>query len=143
MAIPFARQIARFNNRVTNRWLSPIVWYLPGFGRIEHDGRRTGRRNVSPMMGFRSGDGRHLTFALTYGPEADWVRNALAARGLTFDSRRTGRVRLTEPRLIHDSERRLVPWPVRQVLRLMRVDDFLEATIADAPATHGAVPYSS
>ena len=143
MAIPFARQISRFNNRVTNRWLGPIVWYLPGFGRIEHVGRRTGRRHLSPMMAFRSGDGRRLTFALTYGPEADWVRNALGAGELTFDSRRTGRIRLTAPLLVHDPARRPVPRPIRPVLRLMRVDDFLEATIANAPETYGAVPYSS
>jgi hypothetical protein len=143
MAIPFARRIARFNNRVTNRWLGPIAWYLPGFGRIEHVGRTTGRRHVSPMMAFRSRDGRRLTFALTYGPEADWVRNALAVGELTFDSRRTGRVRLIEPRLIHDPARRVVPWPIGWILRLMQVDDFLDATIADDPPTHGAVPYSS
>jgi hypothetical protein len=143
MAIPFACRIARFNNRVTNRWLGPIAWYLPGFGRIEHVGRATGRRHLSPMVAFRSRDGRRLTFALTYGPGADWVRNVLAAGELTFDSRRTGRVRLIEPRLIHDPARRPVPWPVRQVLRLMRVDDFVEATIAAAPETLGAVPYSS
>jgi hypothetical protein len=143
MAVPFARRIAQLNNRVTNRWLAPIVWYLPGFGRIEHIGRRTGRRHVSPMMAFRSRDGRRLTFALTYGPEADWVRNALGAGELTFDSRRTGRVPLTEPRLIHDPARRPVPRPIGWKLRLMRVDDFLEATIADASATHGSVRYSS
>jgi hypothetical protein len=143
MAIPFARQISLFNNRVTNRWLGPIVWYLPGFGRIEHVGRTSGRRHVSPMLAFRSQARRRLTFALTYGPETDWVRNALAAGELTFDSRRTGRVRLTEPRLIHDPARRPVPLPIRWILRLMRVDDFLEATIANAPETYGAVPYSS
>jgi hypothetical protein len=143
MAIPFARTVARFNNRVTNRWLGPIVWYLPGFGRIEHVGRRTGRRHTSPMMAFGSGGGRRLTFALTYGPEADWVRNALAAGELTFDSRRTGRVRLTAPRLVHDPARRPVPRPIGWILQLMRVDDFLEATIADAPATHRSVRYSN
>lgn len=84
------------------------------------------------MMAFRGGDRRHLTFALTYGPEASWVRNALAAGEVVFDSRRGGRLHLVEPRVIHDPQRRAMPWLVRRVLGVMHVDDFLEATIADA-----------
>jgi len=79
MPLPFARQVATFNQRVTNPILGPIVWYLPRFGRIEHVGRRSGRRFVAPMLAFPSRDRRRMTFALTYGPEAEWVRNALAA----------------------------------------------------------------
>jgi hypothetical protein len=143
MTVPFARTIARFNNRVTNRLLGPIVWYLPGFGTIEHVGRKTGRRHVSPMMAFRSSDERRLTFALTYGPEAEWVKNVLAAGELTFDSRWSGRLRLSQPRLMNDPARRPVPSLIRMVLRLMSVDDFLEARIDDGPAIQGEVPYSS
>ena len=131
MPIPFARRIAAFNKRVTNPILGPIVWYLPAFGRIEHKGRTSGKHYSAPMMAFRSGDGRRLTFALTYGPEAQWVRNALAARSLTFDSRWSGRLTLIDPRLIHDERRRSMPWLVRRGLGLMRVSDFLEATIED------------
>ena len=129
MAIPFARKIATFNNRVTNRIVGPLVWHVPGFGKIEHVGRTTGRRHVSPMMAFRSSDGRRLAFALTYGPEAEWVRNVLVAGEFTFDSRWSGRVALTAPRLIRQPMHRPVPRFVGWVLRLMRVDDFLEATV--------------
>src|SRR3954447_19682093 len=134
MALPFARTIAAFNRRVTNPILGPIVWHLPGFGRIEHVGRRSGRRHVAPMMAFHSADGGRLIFALTYGPEAGGVRNALAAGELTFDSRWTGRVRLVEPRLVHDPQRRAMPPLVRGALGVMGVDDFLEATVAPAAA---------
>jgi deazaflavin-dependent oxidoreductase (nitroreductase family) len=130
--IPFARQVAALNKRITNPILGPIVWYLPFFGRLEHVGRRSGARHVSPMMAFRSRDGRRLTFALTYGPEAPWVKNALAAGTVTFDSRWSGRLRLVDPRLIHDEHRRAMPSLVRHALGLMRVNDFLEATI-DSP----------
>jgi hypothetical protein len=134
MAVPFARAIATFNNRVTNRVLGPIVWYLPGFGKIEHVGRKSGRLHVSPMMAFRSPDGRRLAFALTYGSEAEWVRNVLVAGELTFDSRWSGRVRLAEPRLVRDPARRAVPRPIGWILQLMRVDDFLVATIVGPEA---------
>ena len=134
MPMPFARQVAAFNRRVTNPILGPIVWYLPRFGRIEHVGRRSGRHYVAPMMAFPSRDGRRMTFALTYGAEAEWVRNAIAAGEVTFDSRWSGRVRLVAPRLIHDPRRRAMPWLVRRVLGLTQVNDFLEGTIArDGP----------
>src|SRR5436305_13869074 len=77
--IPFARRVAAFNRRVTNPILDPIVWYLPGFGRIEHVGRRSGRRYRAPMMAFPSPDRRRITFGLAYGPEANWGGNSVAA----------------------------------------------------------------
>ena len=129
MSIPFAERIARFNRRVTNPILGPITWYLPAFGRIEHVGRTTGRPYSAPMMAFRSGDGRRFTFALTYGPEANWVRNARAAGEVTFVSRWSGRVRLTDVRAIHDPSRRAMPRIVRLILGVMHVDDFLEGTV--------------
>lgn len=132
MALPFPRQVAWLNRHVTNRILGPIVWYLPTFGRIEHVGRRSGRRYVSPIMAFRSGDRRRLTFALTYGTDAEWVKNALAAGALTFDSRWSGRLHLADPHLVHDPSRRAMPAIVGLMLGLVRVDDFLETTITDA-----------
>src|SRR6187401_2092191 len=105
MAIPFAVRLGRFNTRYTNRVLAPIAWYLPGFGRIEHVGRRTGRVHTAPMMAFRSAHGRRLTFVLTYGPEAEWVRNVVATVELTYRSRRDGRLRLIAPTLVHAPRR--------------------------------------
>ncbi len=128
--MPFPRRVAAFNRRVTNPILGPIVWFLPRFGRIEHIGRRTGRRHVAPMMAFPGDGGRTLTVALTYGSEAEWVRNTLAAGSAVFDSRWTGRVRLIEPRVIHDPQRRAMPWLIRQALGVMAVDEFLSATVA-------------
>ena len=136
MAIPFARRVARFNTRFTNRVLGPLTWYLPGFGRVEHVGRLTGQAHAAPMMAFRSADGRRLTFALTYGPGAHWVQNSLAAGESTFDSRWTGRVRLTGIRVIRDPQRRAVPRLVRPVLAMLRVDEFLEGTIEDQERRH-------
>ena len=83
------------------------------------------------MMAFRSRDRRRLTFALTYGPRADWVKNALAAGEVTFTSRRSGRLRLTDLEVVHDPSRRLMPEPVRLILRVLRVDDFLRGTVAN------------
>jgi deazaflavin-dependent oxidoreductase (nitroreductase family) len=123
--IPCARQVATFNHLFLNRLLGPITWWLPGFGRIEHRGRRTGRLHSAPMLGFPSPDGTQVAFALTYGPEANWVRNALAAGEVGWRTRRGGRVRLVGPRVIHDPARRRMPRLVRLPLGLLRVDDVL------------------
>jgi hypothetical protein len=134
MPIPAARHVARFNRRFGNRILGPITWWLPGFGQIEHRGRVTGRTHRAPMLAFPSSDGRRLVFALTYGPEAEWVRNVLVSGEVGWLTRRGGKIRLVEPRLVHDPARTMVPPAVRLPLRILRVDDFLVATIATAPA---------
>jgi hypothetical protein len=135
MAVPFAKPIAAFNRRVTNPILDPIVWYLPGFGRIETIGRRTGKRHVAPMMGFPSRDGRTIAFALTYGPEVHWVRNALAAGRFWYRTRRGGIVELVEPHVERDPARRRMPRLIRIPLRVMGVDEFLVATVAGQAGT--------
>jgi hypothetical protein len=134
MPIPAARHVARFNRRFGNRILGPITWWLPGFGQIEHRGRVTGRTHRAPMLAFPSSDGRRLVFALTYGPEAEWVRNVLVSGEVGWLTRRGGKIRLVEPRLVHDPARTMVSPAVRLPLRILRVDDFLVATIATAPA---------
>jgi hypothetical protein len=70
-------------------------------------------------------------FALTYGPDTDWVKNVLAAGGCELRTR--GRtIRLTSPRLFHDEARRDIRPLERQVLRVIGVADFLSAKTAPA-----------
>jgi deazaflavin-dependent oxidoreductase (nitroreductase family) len=121
--MPLPRALGRFNARVTNPVLGPMVSVLPGFGRVEHRGRRTGRVYRTPVLAFQHGD--RMTFAATYGPETDWIRNIVAAGGGTFVRGRQRWI-LSEPRLYHDAGRRAVPWPVRPVLRVIAAADFLE-----------------
>jgi deazaflavin-dependent oxidoreductase (nitroreductase family) len=127
--MPGPRWLARFNRRVTNVVARRVAAWAPGFGIVVHRGRRSGRVYRTPVNVFRRGDG--YVFALTYGPEADWVRNVLAAGGCEL---RTGgrRVRLTEPRLVHDAGRRGMPGPVRVILGLVGVTEFLVLRVAAA-----------
>jgi len=120
--MPLPRSLGRLNARVTNRLLEPVVRHLPGFGVIEHRGRRSGRMYRTPVLAFRRGD--RLTFAATYGPDSDWVRNVIAGDGTFEQSGR--RWRLSEPRPYRDPSGRAVPWFVRPVLALLRAADFLE-----------------
>lgn len=108
----------RFVNPITRR----IAGRLPMFAIIHQVGRRTGRQYDTPMNVFRH-DGAWI-FALTYGSDVNWVRNVMAAGECTITSR--GRlVHLTDPELIVDPGRHLVPQPVRAFLGLLGVSEFL------------------
>jgi deazaflavin-dependent oxidoreductase (nitroreductase family) len=114
--------MARFNRRVTNRVTRPLARRLPGFGVVVHVGRRSKREYETPVNVFRAPDG--YVIALTYGPSSDWVKNVLAAGGCDLISR--GRPQtFTSAEVRHDESRRLVPSPLRPVLRVLRVADFM------------------
>jgi deazaflavin-dependent oxidoreductase (nitroreductase family) len=120
MALP--RGLAAFNRRVTNHVTGPLAGWLPGFGVVVHRGRRSQREYRSPVNVFQAPGG--YVMALTYGADSDWVKNVLAAGGCDLETR--GRtVHLTAPEIFHDEKRRHVPRPVRPILRLLGVTDFM------------------
>lgn len=117
-----SKTLARFNRVATNRVTGRIAGKAPGFGKIVHRGRRSGREYRTPVNVFRVPEG--YVVALTYGADTDWVRNVLAAGGCELETR--GRhVKLTNPRIVHDEQRRAMPFPVRQILGQIGVTDFL------------------
>lgn len=122
MVVP--RGLARFNRHVTNPVLGTLVPHVPGFAMIVHVGRKSGKTYHTPVNLFRTGDGGYLV-ALTYGRNADWVRNVIAHDGCEALIRNRP-VRLARPRVIHDPQRRAVPAPARFILGLVGVEDFLE-----------------
>jgi deazaflavin-dependent oxidoreductase (nitroreductase family) len=121
MVLP--RGVAKFNRQVTNRVLGRIAPVVPGFAIIEHVGRKSGKPYRTPINLFRTSEG--YVAALTYGPDADWVRNVLAAGGCDAVIRGR-RVHLVGPRIVHDPQRRPVPAHVRGFLGLVGVTDFVE-----------------
>jgi deazaflavin-dependent oxidoreductase (nitroreductase family) len=135
--VPLPRLLGRFNRRVTNPVLWPVVSRLPGsrFGRIVHVGRRSRRVYRTPLLGFPHGD--CLVFALTYGPGTQWVRNVLAAGSCDFETRR-GTRHLVEPRLLRDPGLTLVPRAVGRILGALRSYDFLEMRVGSDEEPPGA-----
>ena len=104
----------RFVTRYANPVIRPAARHLPAFGVVIHRGRRTGRTYHTPVSVFRRGDTYH--FFLTYGSDAQWVRNILAAGSCSLETH--GRVmRLAEPELITDPELEPAPPAVRFVQR--------------------------
>lgn len=128
--MPFPRTLARWNKAGLNRLTKHTAPLTPGMGVVVHRGRRSGRRYETPVNVFRTEDG--FLFALTYGPDSDWVKNVLAAGGGELRTR--GRtVRVVGPRLVHDESRSGIRPFERQVLRLIGVADFLAVKTAPAP----------
>jgi deazaflavin-dependent oxidoreductase (nitroreductase family) len=123
--MPLPQRVARFNRRVTNRITRPFADRLPGFGIVIHTGRTSGRTYRTPINVFR--DGNDYIIALTYGPEADWVRNVQAAGGCQIVTRGR-RISLTNPRLVTDPRRQWAPPLVRLILGLTNVPQCLRLT---------------
>ncbi|MBV8931645.1 MAG: nitroreductase family deazaflavin-dependent oxidoreductase [Kutzneria sp.] len=117
-----SKRMARFNRAVTNRTLGRLAPRLPGFGVIRHRGRKSGRDYRTPVIVFQRGEG--FVVALTYGSHTDWTRNVLAAGDCELEVR--GQVvRLVEPRVYVDETRSGLPFPVRSILTLFGVSEFL------------------
>ncbi len=117
------RRMARFNRAVTNKVSIHVAGWAPAMGVVTHVGRRTRTVYRTPVNVFRTKDG--FRFALTYGRDAEWVRNALAHGAVRLDTHRR-EYELTEPVVVHDPHRQHVGPVGRTLLRIMRVSDFLD-----------------
>jgi deazaflavin-dependent oxidoreductase (nitroreductase family) len=132
--MPIPRIVRQWNKAGLNRVTQHIAPWAPGLGVVIHRGRRSGRLYQTPVNVFAAKD--RYVFALTYGPDTDWVKNVLAAGGCELRTR-GHTTRLASPRLYHDESRRGIRPVERQVLRLLGVADFLslQTVPAGAPAT--------
>jgi len=132
--MPIPRIVRQWNKAGLNRVTKHIAPWAPCMGVVIHRGRRSGRLYQTPVNVFAAKDG--YVFALTYGPDTDWVKNVLAAGGCELRTRGHA-LRLTSPRLYHDQSRRGIRPVERQVLRLIGVADFLclQTVLAGAPTT--------
>jgi deazaflavin-dependent oxidoreductase (nitroreductase family) len=132
--MPIPRIVRQWNKAGLNRVIKHIAPWAPGLGVVIHRGRRSGRLYQTPVNVFATEDG--YVFALTYGPDTDWIKNVLAAGGCELRTRGHA-ILLTSPRLYHDESRRDIRPVERQVLRLIGVADFLflKTVPAGAPTT--------
>ena len=116
------RWLGRFNRVVTNRVARLGAGWLPGCGIVEHVGRRSGEQYRTPVNVYRRERG--YTVALVYGSNAEWTKNVLAAGSASIVTR--GRTHaVVNPRVVTDATRAAVPAPIRPILRLVDVDEFL------------------
>ena len=94
--------------------LRPLARRLPAFGVVIHRGRKSGRIYETPVNVFREGEA--YLFFLTFGSDAQWVKNILAAGSCSLETR--GHVvQLVDPELVTDPELRPAPQPARFIER--------------------------
>lgn len=126
MALPHA--IARFNRRVTNRWIEPLMRRTAGFVIVHHIGRRTGRGFATPLYCFDDGD--RVLVVLTYGARADWFRNVRGGGGSV--ERHGGRRPIDAVEVVDRSAASAaLPPLVRFGLRFLGVHDLARLTLGD------------
>lgn len=126
--------LARFNRRMTNPIQRLWAGRLPGYGIIEHVGRRSGTRYRTPVNLWQARPGGFAVL-LTYGPERDWVKNLLAAGGgeIVWRGRR---IAVSEPRVVSGSEGwALLPRPIGAIGRRLHIEYVLHmAVVGDRSA---------
>jgi len=128
--MPLPRLVARFNKRVTNRFLEPIARRSSGFAVVGHIGRQSGQRYTTPVNLFALGD--DAIVALTYGPGADWVLNVLASGGSVENG--AGQREIEQVTVVGREEAwPVLPPAVRGALRVMRVQQFLRLSFSIEP----------
>ena len=120
--MPFPQWLAKTNRRFTNPLLIGLA-RRPPFAALSHTGRVSGRVHRIPINAFPTSSG--FVIACTYGTEADWVRNVLAAgeAALEYGGER---IELWQPRLTgaDEAERSISP-AFRWLLAALRVKDYM------------------
>ena len=131
--MPIPLWVGRFNRRVANPAVRTISGRAPYFGTLIHVGRTTGaeyRTPVNPWLAEPADRPPGAIVALTYGSDADWVKNTLAAGGCRLLHRGT-EIAFVDPELISEGEAVMhLPGSVRAGLRALRVYEFLWLTRA-------------
>ncbi|AGB21593.1 deazaflavin-dependent nitroreductase family protein [Mycobacterium sp. JS623] len=125
--MPAPRWLAKANKMGLNRLTKFIAPWAPGWAVVIHRGRKSGRAFRTPLWAFRRRGG--FVIALTYGSNADWVRNVMAAGGCEVESRRR-HYQLGTPRLYRDENASDMPVFIRFMLkRVIKAPEFLSLDI--------------
>lgn len=127
--------------RLFARLLNPLMGTFAGrrgvtfFGVVNHRGRRSGRWYATPVAARMTADG--FVVPMSFGPEADWVKNVLASGGCTIRSNGVDYVEM-EPEVIDRADARLAFRPVeRTLLKLMGIDHFVRLRHRREPISMG------
>ncbi|MEU9240787.1 nitroreductase family deazaflavin-dependent oxidoreductase [Streptomyces shenzhenensis] len=123
--MPIDRKVARFNRRFANHLVGPLFSRLPGFGKVHHRGRKSGREFTTPVKLFRRG--ADIVITLPYGPGSDWVKNVLAAGGCEITTRGR-RIQVTGPVVFTDDGTTKMPALTRRILSRVEATEFLALT---------------
>lgn len=129
----------RMGTRLTNEVVNPFLVRrgISGAGRselgtLEHVGRRTGTRHLTPIHPVPTEDGFKIVVPL--GPRSQWVQNVLAAGHCRLQLHDTV-YDLDEPVLLAAGEMPDVPGPAARALDRIGVQYLLLRRFAERPGT--------
>lgn len=125
----------RFMNEVANPYL--VERGIAGAGRselgtLEHVGRRSGRRHLTPVHPVATADGFRIVVPL--GPKSEWARNVIAAGHCRMQLHDMV-YELDEPVLLAASEMPDARMPASRVLDSMGVHYLLLRRFGERPGT--------
>ncbi len=133
--MPLPKRLARFNRLVTNKVAIPFAREIPWFGVLRHVGRNSATVYQTPLVALET-DGS-IIVALFYGPDVDWLKNAVVA-GRSEMTIRGKNLPVGRPRRLETGEgMEAMPRAVRQAIRRLGITEFVafpvvtEHTIAD------------
>ncbi|GAA5078551.1 nitroreductase family deazaflavin-dependent oxidoreductase [Nocardia iowensis] len=122
MVLP--RALAKFNRHATNPAAGLFAGRAPGFAILRHKGRKSGRDYRTPVAVFER-DGVYR-ISLTYGRNADWVKNICAAGSFILHTRGHA-IELGDPAVRHDPSVQWAPPLVRPWLKALSAEYYVEA----------------
>jgi deazaflavin-dependent oxidoreductase (nitroreductase family) len=99
MRVP--RAVARFNRHITNPLALAFGGWAPTVGSLEHVGRKSGKRYLTPLNIFDTADG--YVILIGYGRESNWVQNVLAGGSATVH-KHGKTVQVGDPRIVSKAE---------------------------------------
>lgn len=133
--MPAPRWLARTNKKTLNRITKFIARRAPGWAVVIHRGRRSGRTFRTPLWAFRRQD--RYVIALTYGSNADWLRNVIAADGCELETRRR-RYQVGSPCVYRDENATAMPPFIRFMLRnVIKAPEFVSLDVIRELPTAG------
>jgi deazaflavin-dependent oxidoreductase (nitroreductase family) len=119
--------------------LNPLImrfaggWWFPMFSVLHHRGRRSGQMYATPISAMPRGD--FFWLGLTFGEDAAWARNILAAGDCELRYRVTD-YHLVDPAVLDSSAvRSELPPVMRLGLAILRVPKVLRMRPIPPPAT--------
>jgi deazaflavin-dependent oxidoreductase (nitroreductase family) len=139
--------IARVLLPFFTRRLNPLMATFAGrqgvtfFAELHHRGRWSGRWYTTPVAARRTANG--FVIALTFGQQADWVKNVRAANGCNIRWNGVD-YELVQPEVVGLTPVRVAFGPVERVLlAMMGVGEFVRLQVADNSSSarfgdHGA-----
>ncbi len=132
---PRTRRVVRFVARFVNPAVMLIAGrrWMPIVGILHHRGRRSGRAYATPLGMRPLGDS--FVMARTFGQDAAWYRNVLAAGGCVVTYRGTD-YSLVEPEVIdYATAAPAFPRYERLQFRLLGINEYLRLRLAHPSPT--------